>query len=66
MTPTLTEQATAYAVEKSAPGAVDAVAIKRAFMAGALAALTTKAPYQSMLSEAISFGRAIGTQAERA
>lgn len=66
MTTPLTEQAAAYAVEKAAPGSVADVAIQRAFMAGALAALTTKAPYQSMLAECVQYGRTIGTKAEAA
>lgn len=35
-------------------------------MAGALAALTSKAPRDQMLAECVQFGLAVGTAAERA
>jgi hypothetical protein len=60
---TLTEQAEEYA-EPLAPEMHRA--IRRAFMAGALAALTSKAPRDQMLAECVQFGRAVGTKAERA
>jgi hypothetical protein len=41
-------------------------AIRRAYMAGALAAITSKAPREQLLAECIQFGRAVGTAAERA
>lgn len=63
---TLTEQADLYAAEKAAPGSVADLAVRRAFMAGALAALTTKAPYQTMLAECVQYGRTIGTKVEAA
>jgi|GEM_PF-3804768 hypothetical protein len=62
----LTEQAELYSAEKSAPGSYADAAIRRAFMAGALAALTTKAPREQLLSECVQFGRAVGTAAELA
>ena len=40
--------------------------VRRAYMAGALAALTSKAPREQMVAECIQFGRAIGTAAESA
>jgi DNA (cytosine-5)-methyltransferase 1 len=42
---TLTDQLTQYAADKAVPGSVADVAIRRAYMAGALAALTTKAEH---------------------
>lgn len=65
MTP-LPEQAAEYAAEKAAPGSVAERAIRRAYMAGALAALTSKARREQMLRECFDFGRAIGTAAEAA
>jgi hypothetical protein len=38
---------------------------RRAYMAGALAALTSKAPREQLLAECIQFGRAVGTKAEK-
>lgn len=43
-----------------------AVAVGRAYMAGALAALTSQRPHEQLLAECIAFGRSIGTPAERA
>lgn len=40
--------------------------MQRAYMAGALAALTSKAPRDQLLAECVQFGRAVGTAAERA
>lgn len=60
---TLTEQAEEYA-EPMAPEMHRA--IRRAFMAGALAALTSKAPRDQFIVECVQFGRAIGTAAEQA
>lgn len=40
--------------------------VQRAFMAGALAVLTSKTPRDELIAECVQFGRAIGTQAERA
>jgi hypothetical protein len=62
---TLTDQLTQYAADKAVPGSVADVAIRRAYMAGALAALTTKAPREQLLAECIQFGRVVGTPAER-
>lgn len=38
------------------------VAVRRAYMAGALDALTSKAPRESMLAEIVQFGRAVGRE----
>ncbi len=63
---TLTDQAAEYAAEfNGAPAAVQGL-MKRAFMFGALSALTSKAPREQMLAECVQFGRAIGTAAESA
>ncbi len=62
---TLPDQAAEYADDRSAVPA-DRVLMQRAYMAGALAALTSKAPREQLLAECIQFGRAIGTAAERA
>jgi len=62
---TIPEQAAEYANDRSAVHA-DRVLMQRAYMAGALAALTSKAPREQMLAECVQFGRAIGTAAERA
>jgi hypothetical protein len=55
-----------YAHSRAAPGSVADQAIRRAYMAGALAALTSNAPREQLLAECVQFGRAIGTAAERA
>mgnify|MGYP003405104365 CR=1 FL=1 len=65
MTP-LADQAAEYAAEKSAPGSTAEHFITRAFMFGALAALTSKQPREALLAECLQFGRAIGTAAEAA
>ena len=68
MTP-LAEQAELYAAENAAPGSVADHHIRRAFMAGAQAALLrvrAGARPQPMLAECVDFGRAIGSAAERA
>lgn len=64
MTP-LPDQAATYAAERTtlAGGRVE---LQRAFMAGALAALTGKATREQMLAECIGFGRTIGTKTETA
>lgn len=64
MTP-LPEQAALYAAER-APECGEFVGLQRAYMAGALAALTSKAPRDQMLAECVQFGLAVGTAAERA
>lgn len=64
MTP-LADQAAEYADDRSAIR-TDRTLMQRAFMAGALAALTSKQPREALLAECIQFGRAIGTAAERA
>lgn len=62
---TLTEQAATYAMDRATTPA-QYTALQRAFMAGALAALTSRAPRDQLLSECLQFGRAIGSAAERA
>lgn len=62
---TLPEQAALYAAER-APECGEHVVLQRAYMAGALAALTSKAPRDQMLAERVQFGLAVGTAAERA
>ena len=44
---------------------IPAVMRRRAYMAGALAALTSTAPREQLLAECIQFGRVIGTLAEK-
>lgn len=61
----LPEQAALYAAER-APECGEFVGLRRAYMAGALAALTSKAQREQMLRECFDFGRAIGTAAEAA
>lgn len=65
MSAPLVEQAQEYAAEKAAPGSVADRAVQRAFMAGALAALTSKAPHD-VIRECLDFARTIGTAVERA
>ncbi len=62
---TLPEEAQSYAMDRALTPA-QLTALQRAYMAGALAALTSKAPREQMLAECVQFGRAIGTAAERA
>ncbi|MCC7101318.1 MAG: hypothetical protein IT500_17190 [Rubrivivax sp.] len=64
MTP-IPEQAALYAAER-APECGEHVVLQRAYMAGALAALTSKAQREQLLRECIDYGRAIGTAAEAA
>jgi hypothetical protein len=40
------------------------IQIRRAFMAGALDALTSRQPRETLLAECVQFGRAIGSRAE--
>ncbi len=62
---TLTEEAQSYAMDRATTPA-QLTALQRAYMAGALEALTSKATREQLLAECIQFGRAIGTAAERA
>lgn len=63
---TLTEEATAYAADRATTPQHYA-SLQRAFMAGALAAMTSKDQNTAqMLAECVQFGRAIGTPAETA
>lgn len=64
MSSQLTEQAAAFAAWRR--DAREAADIQRAFMAGALAALTSTTPRDQLLRECIDFGRVIGSKAERA
>ena len=61
---TLADLLTEYATTYAAPGLVADTAVRRAFMAGALAALTSKTPREQLIAECVQFGRAIGTKAE--
>ena len=62
---TLTDEAASYAMDRATTPA-QYTALQRAFMAGALAALGSKATREQMLAECVQFGRAIGTAAEQA
>ena len=62
---TLPEEAAAYSMDRATTPA-QYTALQRAYMAGALAALTTKAPREQLLAECIQFGRVVGTPAEKA
>lgn len=62
---TLAEEAMAYALDRATTPA-QLTAMQRAYMAGALEALTSKAPREQLLAECIQYGLAIGTLAERA
>jgi len=62
---TLTEEAASYAMDRALTPA-QLTAMQRAYMAGALAALTSKATREQLLAECLQFGRAVGTAAERA
>lgn len=66
---TLAESWQAYADDNLPISASQAetVSARRAFMAGALAALTTgTATREQLLAECVQFGKAVGTAAERA
>lgn len=45
---------------------IPSVMRRRAYMAGALAALTSKATREQMLAEVVQYGRTIGSAVERA
>lgn len=62
---TLEEESTSYAMDRATTPA-QLAALRRAYMAGALAALTSKTPREALLAECIAFGRCIGTAAEAA
>jgi hypothetical protein len=62
---TLADTLTDYAANKAAPGSVVDIAIRRAYMAGALDALTSRQPRETLLAECVQFGRAIGSSAEQ-
>lgn len=59
----LTDQATEYTLDR-ALSQRECQAMKRAFMAGALSALTSKTPRDDLLAECVAFGRSIGTSHE--
>lgn len=61
---TLTDSADDFTACATDPD--DRAILRRAFMAGALAALTSQATREQMLAEVVQFGRTIGTAAERA
>lgn len=61
---TLTESAAEFTACAADPD--DRAILARAFMAGALAALTSRASREQLLAELVQYGRAIGTAAERA
>lgn len=63
---TIADALTEYAAHAAVPGSNADIAIRRAYMAGALAALTSKAPREQLLAECVQFGRVVGTAAERA
>lgn len=58
---TLTERLELYESQASTSTPRD-VAVRRAYMAGALDALTSKEPRESMLAEIVQFGRAVGRE----
>ena len=60
---TLTDSADDFTA--CATDADDHAILRRAFMAGALAALTSQATREQMLAEVVQYGRTIGTAAER-
>lgn len=45
---------------------IPSVMRRRAYMAGALAAVTSKATREQLLAECVQFGRVVGTPAEKA
>lgn len=66
---TLADALNEYAPDHAAPGSVADVAIRRAFMAGALETLSllkAGATREQLLAECVQFGRAVGTAAEKA
>lgn len=65
-TRTLAEQADEYTADAAAPGSVAETAIRRAYMAGALAAATSKLTREQLMAELVQYGRSVGTAAERA
>ena len=65
MTPTLHEAALEYAEDRTVVAANRAL-MTRAYMAGALAALTSKTPRDQLLRECVDYGRTVGTALETA
>lgn len=61
---TLADTFDQYAAQASTAAPRD-IAIRRAYMAGALAALTSKATREQLLAECVQFGRVVGTAAEK-
>ena len=62
---TLIEAAEEYAAERTAVEA-EALRIRRAYLAGALAAATDKRPREHVVAELVQYGRTIGRDVERA
>lgn len=60
----LPEEASSYSMDRATTPA-QYTALQRAYMAGALAALTSKAPREQLLAECVQYGRVIGTLAEK-
>ncbi len=66
---TLADYLQDYAKDQAAPGSVADKAVRRAYMAGAMAALLLQgkgATREQLVAECVQFGRAIGTAAEAA
>lgn len=65
MSTTLHESALEYAADRTVVAA-DRALMTRAYMAGALAALTSKATREQLLRECADYGRTVGTALETA
>lgn len=65
MSATLIDQAEAYAADITAVQQ-DRAKLKRAYLAGALAAATDRRPREHVVAELVQYGRTIGTAAEAA
>lgn len=63
---TLADTLNHYAADRAVQGSTADIAIRRAFMAGALEALTNKAPQEQMLAECMDFALSIGRETESA
>ena len=58
---TLSEYLERYEAQASTSTPRD-VAVRRAYMAGALDALTSKAPREHLIAEVVQFGRTVGRE----
>ena len=58
---TLSESLERYEAQASTATPRD-VAVRRAYMAGALDALTSKAPREHLIAEVVQFGRTVGRE----